>query len=228
MLVLSWIFKFVLNCMGWEPMSKEMTDHLKNSRYTVCVFSHTSYWDFYVMAMYFLATPSMIGYSNVLIKPQPFKYAGWILRKLGGIPATKVEAKNGGSVGKVVEELKKKPFGSFLLISPKGTIEKKQWRSGYYHIAKALDAPLMTVGLDFERKSVYLSDRISSSEEEPEVREFLMNALVNVVPLNPEQEVVTVRSHDPKKIGLVKFEENIFLTLSVYSLLMISLLYVSS
>lgn len=228
--ILSYIFKIILNRMGWTLMSDEIIAHMKNSKYTICVFSHTSYWDFYLMVMYLLAHPSFSKSVNVLIKPQPFKYAGWILRRFGGIPVTRVEDKNGGSVEKIAAEIKKKPFGSILLISPKGTIVKNEWRSGYYRIAKALDAPLIAGGLDFEKKCVYVSDRISPSKEEHEVKEFLYKELGNIVPLVPDQEVMKIRDHNPNEIGVIKSWENIFVPILytssfiVYYFFMISLI----
>lgn len=200
--MLSWIFKFVLYCMGWQPLNKEILAIIKNSRQTVCVFSHTSYWDFWIMLLYMFAHPSLWSSLNVVVKPQPFEYAGPLLRKLGCIPGTKVADKNGGSVQTIVDNLKKKPFGSILIISPKGTIMKREWRTGYYHIARALSAPLMAIGLDFEKKNVFVSERISSSFSEPEVREFLFEELGKVVPLIPEREIMKIRNHDSSKVGV--------------------------
>lgn len=201
-----WIFKQILKVMGWEPMPKEDVEKMKNTNRTVCVFSHTSYWDFWIMIFYILSDPNLFGYLNVLVKPQPFKYAGSILRKIGCIPATKVDDKKGGAVERIVKEFDDKPFGSLFLISPKGSILRREWRSGYYHIARALNAELMVVGLDYEKKNVYVSDKISSEQEEPIVREFLFKELANIVPLVTDQEVVEVRPHDPSKVTVTTLD----------------------
>lgn len=180
------------------------------------------------MLLYILSSPELLGNFNVLIKPQPFKYAGRLLRKIGGIPATKVDDKNGGSVKRIAKELEKKPEGSVLLISPKGSIVKREWRTGYYYLAKELGVPLMTVGLDFEKKCVYASQRISSDLPEPEVREFLQKELANIVPLVSDQEVVEIRSHDPSKVGVVKSWPSAVREIFLYTLCMITLLQVCS
>jgi hypothetical protein len=216
--LISWIFSLILYLMGWNPIGQKTIDHIKANKNTICVFSHTSYWDFYIMAIYFLANPSMLGYFNVLIKPEPFRYAGWILRKLGGIPATKVTEKNGGSSSKIAEHLSEKPFGSVLLICPKGSIVKKPWRSGYYHIAQALNAPILACGLDYETKTVYASERIDSSLEEEKIREFLFKELTTIVPKNVDQEIVEIRQHDPSKV-------NVFNPPKIVKILPVLLLY---
>jgi hypothetical protein len=103
-----------------------------------------------------------------------------------------------------------------FLISPKGTIVKREWRSGYYHVARELDANLRVAGLDYEHKRVVVSDEISSKEEEPVVREFLLENLSQIVPLYPEQEVVQIRPH--RKSSLFDIDRVLFIGAFVISI----------
>jgi len=208
--MLKYIFRAILLFFGWSLLSEDVLTKMNKYKRAVLVFSHTSYCDFYIMALYLLAYPQYLGFVNVLMKPQPFEYAGGLLRFFGGIPATKVENKNGGSTMKTVEELRKKKR-SYLLLSPKGTIVKKEWRTGYYYIAKELEAPIMVVGLDFETKDIYLSSEVFCDKEEPVVRKLLYEDLKNIVPLYPEEEVVEIRKHDESKRSFVSLKNTYFL-----------------
>lgn len=44
-----------------------------------------------------------------LVKPQPFKYFGFILRRLGAIHSTPVDKKSGNAVDRIVETLSSNP-----------------------------------------------------------------------------------------------------------------------
>ena len=196
------ISKFILFSMGWSSIDESIFNNLNEYPNTVIVFSHTSYADFYILILYMIADPDKFKHVRTLVKPQPFEYMGWLLRKMGAIPATKVEDTKGGAVNRIVSDLKQSDRCTFL-ISPKGTIIKRPWRSGYYHIAVALDAKLMVAGLDYEKKRVLTSNKIHHSQGEPAVKEFLEKELQVIVPLFPEEEIVTIRAHDASKRGLI-------------------------
>lgn len=195
---MSWLLslasKTILFAMGWKHPSDEIFDKLNRYPHTVLVFSHTSYADFYIMILYLLAYPDKLKYLRTLVKPQPFAYAGWLLKRLGAIPATKIEDSNGGAVARIVEELNR-DLRCMFLISPKGTIVKRDWRSGYYYIAQQLDAKLRAAGLDYERKCVVVSDAICHTEGEECVKGFLQDEMSEIVPLFPEEEIMPIRSH---------------------------------
>jgi 1-acyl-sn-glycerol-3-phosphate acyltransferase len=131
------------------------------------------------MILYKLSYPNELNHVRTLVKPQPFEYAGWFLRKIGAIPSTRIEEKKGGAVTRIVNELKETPQCLFL-ISPKGTIIKSEWRSGYFVIAKELDAELIA---------------ISHNKGESVVKEYLQTQLSNIVPLFPDDEIVPIREH---------------------------------
>jgi hypothetical protein len=192
----------VIFLIGWHPLDPAVAAKLNVSKRRILVFSHTSYWDFYIFAIYLLAYRQVIPPVRTLVKPQPFAYAGGLLRWLGAIPATQIEDKNGGCVDRVVKELSVQPNNAFM-ISPKGTILKHQWRSGYYHIAQKLAAPISVVGLDYEMHCVGMSDEIASTEEEAEVKQFCYSALSKIVPLHPAQENMEIRTFDKRRHGII-------------------------
>ena len=194
--------KTVLICMGWSLPGSKVFKRINKYDRVVGVFSHTSYADFYIMVLYKLAYLDKLQRVRTLVKPQPFEYAGWFLRSIGAIPSTKIEEKKGGAVSRIVNELKENKQCLFL-ISPKGTIVKAEWRSGYFAIAKELDAELMVMGFDYEKKCVVASKQISHKQGEEAVKEFLQNRLKNIVPLFPEDEIVPIRDHVEDDRGII-------------------------
>src|SRR5664279_170278 len=57
---------------------------------------------------------------------------------------------------------------NFLLaIAPEGTRKRvDKLRSGFYHIAKKAQVPIITVGLDFENKQLVLGKPLFTSDDE--------------------------------------------------------------
>lgn len=202
MVPISVVARVIIFLAGWHPLDPVVANNLHAKGRRVLVFSHTSYWDFYVFLVYLLAYYQWIPPVRSLVKPQPFTYAGGILTWLGAIPSTKIDEKNGGAVDRIVKELQSQSSNAFM-ISPKGTILKAQWRSGYYHIAQKLQAPISVIGLDYELHCVRMSDEFSCDHTEEEVRKFCYSELSKIVPLHPENENMPIRHYDRIRHGLV-------------------------
>jgi len=147
------------------------------------------------------------------MKPQPFNYIGWILRKLGAIPSTKLEDKNGGSVSRIVNQLKQTDKFVFL-ISPKGTIKNAPWRTGYYYIAKQSNAKILAIGLDYYKKSIIIcSDLISTkTNDETIITNYLQDTLKTIIPVYPEREGINIQ-YKPTAFNHLKFISYITLQL---------------
>lgn len=202
MFIINILAKCVLLLLGYKLLEKDTFTKVNSHPRLVIVFSHTSYIDFYILLLYRLAYFQELEYLRTLVKPQPFRYAGWLLRLFGAIPATAVEDKNGGSVTRIVNELKQQQH-SILLISPKGSIIKRPWRSGYYHIAKQINANIMVAGFDYEKKEIILSNSVSSQLPEDLIKPFLQKKLSEIVPLFPKEEIVPIRPHDTSKRNVI-------------------------
>lgn len=200
----SLIAKATLQCMGWKLLTPDDFSRLLSRERLVLVFSHTSYADFYILALYLMSYPHHLSYVKTLVKPQPFKYAGWLLRSMGAIPSTRLEDTQGGAVERIVGELKQIDR-SILLVSPKGTIVNREWRSGYFHIARSLNAAIRVTGLDYEKKCVIVKDEhaITENVAEDTIKPQLYQDLSDIVPLVPEGEVVEIRQHNVYKRSIV-------------------------
>ncbi len=118
------------------------------AQYVLIAAPHTTNWDFpYLIAFaeYFEMEISWIG-KHTLFKP-PF---GWLMRSLGGVPAQRHKRSN------LVENL----AGLFdeydelgLVVPAEGTRARvEHWKSGFYHIARKADVPIIMSFLDYDRK----------------------------------------------------------------------------
>lgn len=207
--------KLLLFLSGWKQPSDKQFQRINKYSRSVVVFSHTSYADFFILILYLLAFPEQLKHIRILVKPGPFKYIGFILRRLGAIPCTKVTDKNGGSTQKIIDELNKQE--QFIcLISPKGTIDKSPWRNGYHAIASHFKIPLMTAGLDYEKKCVVVTKGTDFTEDKDKVENILKEQLGTIVPLFPEDEIVNIRQYDPNKVSIIKFNRLIMLLVVCY------------
>lgn len=213
-----------LQFFGWAPLHDLQRWRLRNSKRTIILFPHTTYADFYIMILYILAYPEELKTLRTLVKPQPFKYAGWLLRRFGAIPATRVDEQNGGGVERIVSELAGDDFA--LMISPKGTIVNRPWRSGYYHLAKALNADIRIAGLDYERRAAYIGHTIKVDLPIDEMNEKLKIEMGRIVPLFPAEEGIPIRRHDPAKIGI--FANPFWPIVDVFKPFMLVMVYVTA
>jgi len=209
---LSCIAKIILFLMGWKYIKQKQITKFNKFDRSVIIFSHTTYADFYIFILYFFAYPKDFKNLKVLVKPQPFEYAGFILRRLNCIPSANFNERNSGSTVRIVEELDK--YKEFMfLISPKGTIVNSKWRSGYYNIAVNLKAHLQVTGLDYEKKKIKISDGIKYDQNKDDIDNFLKTELSKIVPLFPEDEIVKIREHDENLRSIMNLKRLIFIIL---------------
>ena len=136
--------------MGWE-FEGSWPEGVKKS--VVIVVPHTSWHDFYLglLVRRILGVDIKFLAKKELFKP-PF---GWYFRWMGGTPLDrtpgqkKVEAI--ANIFKNKEELR-------LAMSPEGTRKKvKDWKTGFYYIARSAEVPIVMIAFDFGRKKVKLS-----------------------------------------------------------------------
>jgi 1-acyl-sn-glycerol-3-phosphate acyltransferase len=197
--------------MGWKQPSSKQFQHLNKYSRSMIVFSHTSYADFFILILYMLAFPEQLKYIRPLVTPGPFRYIGFLLRRMGCIPATKLSQKNGGGINKIVAELEHEQ----RFISPKGTIIKSEWRSGYFYLSQQLKIPLMVAGLDYEKKCTVIKDGINYDEDQEKIERVLKERLGTIVPLFPEEEIVTIRPYDPSKVSFMRYDRLMLVIMSI-------------
>ena len=136
--------------MGWKQKGS-----LPNlSKYVITVAPHTSWVDFIVGLLIRKIVNQKINFigKKSLFKP-PF---GWWFRYLGGTPVDRF--KNEDTVASISRIFNSRDEFR-LALSHEGTRKKvKEWRSGFYYIAKAAEVPIVMVAFDFGKKEVKISE----------------------------------------------------------------------
>lgn len=120
----------------------------------ILVGPHTSNWDFIVGLAF--RSRLRLTHAHFLAKAELFRAPfGFLFRKLGGVPVER--SANNRVVDQAVSLFNSRD--SFILVlSPEGTRKKvARLRTGFYHIAKEANVPLVMAALDFENKEVSFS-----------------------------------------------------------------------
>lgn len=117
-------------------------------RYVLIAAPHTSNWDLpYLLAFAWLygVRISWMGKQQLFTPP-----IGWLMRALGGIPVLRHKSSNMVSqMAEIIEEAK-----SICLVVPaEGTRSYvPYWKSGFYHIARTANVPIVLSYLDYSRR----------------------------------------------------------------------------
>jgi 1-acyl-sn-glycerol-3-phosphate acyltransferase len=136
--------RLYLRLFGWE-----LAGRLPACPSAVVIAApHTSNWDlpFMLAVAYALgAKPSWLGKRQLFRRP-----FGGFIRWLGGIPVDR-----GTSQDTVRQTVDRFAAGArlFLVIPPSATRKRAEhWKSGFYHIARGADVPVVCAYLDYHRK----------------------------------------------------------------------------
>ena len=137
--------KLVLALSGWK-IAGQLPEREK---YVLIAAPHTSNWDLvYMLAIAFVLDMKInwMG-KDSLFKP-PF---GFILSWLGGVAIDRSKTNN--VVQAMADEFTKRDR-LILAVPPSGTRGRRDhWKSGFYHIAKTAQVPIVMGYLDYETKT---------------------------------------------------------------------------
>lgn len=128
-------------------------------RYVLIAAPHTSNWDFvYMMAMAWTLgiRLSWMGKASLFVFP-----IGVLFRALGGLPI-----RRGLRTNVVEQSAARFSQGSDLVLAvpAEGTRERgTAWRSGFYHIARLAEVPIVLGYLDYARKRGGLGPEVRPS-----------------------------------------------------------------
>ena len=120
----------------------------RERRFVLIAAPHTSNWDLpYLLALaaIFDMKISWMG-KHVLFRPP----LGWLMRRVGGIPI--VRHRRGNMVSQMARAFEESE--SLALVVPaEGTRSYvAQWKSGFYHIARSANVPIVLGYLDYARR----------------------------------------------------------------------------
>lgn len=136
--------RLFLAATGWTPEGERPTP----ARFVLIAAPHTSNWDF----PYLIAFAELYGVPISWIgKHTLFKWPfGGVMKALGGVPVRRDRRQNlVKSLAAVFDD-----HDALALVVPaegtRGHVD--QWKSGFYHIAREADVPIVLSFLDYERK----------------------------------------------------------------------------
>lgn len=151
-------------------------------KFILAVAPHTSNWDFFIgIAVMFTLRLKVSFLGKASIFRWPVKS---ILTAIGGIAVDRSHSH--GVVGQIVQELKHND--SFILgLAPEGTRSKtKEWKTGFLHIAKQAEVPVVPASFDFAKKEIYFHPAVYvTGDISQELVEF-KQVFANVCAKNPQ------------------------------------------
>jgi 1-acyl-sn-glycerol-3-phosphate acyltransferase len=172
------IGRFGMRLMRWR-IEGEFPDLPK---FVIVVAPHTSNWDFVAGLVCDLALDldaAFLAKHTIFVGP----FGAW-LRSLGGIPVVRKASHN--VVTQVAAEFARR--GQLVLaITPEGTRSKVDaWKSGYWHIARAADVPIVPVGLDFGKRAAVIGPAYQPTDSIADDESVLKAFFAGITPKNPE------------------------------------------
>ncbi len=165
-----------LKLLGWTAKGEP----LEHQRCVLIAAPHTSNWDFPLMLMIVLKLRLRIFWMGKhTLFPFPF---GWLMRWLGGIPIDRKASHN--VVNETVRQYRENDE-LIVLIPPEGTRAKvDRWKTGFYHIAKNANVPILLGYVDAENKVAGFADFFTPTED-------------------LEQDMLKIRQFYTEKTGLI-------------------------
>jgi 1-acyl-sn-glycerol-3-phosphate acyltransferase len=136
--------RWFLRLTGWEVEGTKPSV----SRFVLVAAPHTSNWDLAFLLALAAGVDLRLSWmgKHELFKP-PF---GWLMRRTGGIPI--VRHQRGGMVAQAVSSFAGAEKLA-LVIPAEGTRSRVDyWKSGFYHIARTANVPIVLGYLDYRRR----------------------------------------------------------------------------
>jgi 1-acyl-sn-glycerol-3-phosphate acyltransferase len=178
-LICWWYFKL----RGWKIEGRFPFELNKS---ILVVAPHTHSFDFFLGLA--IRKKVHIEFVHFLGKKELFwGIFGWILRYLGGYPVER--SKNLNQVDQVVNIFNQKEQ-FHIAISPEGTRKKVgRLKSGFYHIAKNANVPILMVALNFKHKKVTFAPPFMVSGDEKEDKQKIVRFFKGILGYIPEYSI---------------------------------------
>jgi 1-acyl-sn-glycerol-3-phosphate acyltransferase len=143
-MVKQWIGRAFLRIAGWKTHGESPAP----DRYVIIAAPHTSNWDMpFMLAVAFVFDIPVKWMGKHTLFKGPFAP---FFKLLGGIPI--VRHRPGGVVGQMVEHFDNSESLA-LMVPAEGTRSHVDyWKSGFYHIARSADVPVILSYLDVGNK----------------------------------------------------------------------------
>ena len=184
--ILRLISNSLMRLSGWRVEGK-----LPNlPKYLIIGAPHTSNWDFLLFLGVIFRLKADVRYmGKAELFRSPF---GWFFYWCGGIPIDR--SKSSGLVEQMVDASKRSD--KFILtIAPEGTRHGvKEWKRGFYHIAKGAELPIVTAKVDGKNKAMRVGDIFHLTEDMEADMKSIQEMFKGMVGVNPRKKYITLES----------------------------------
>jgi 1-acyl-sn-glycerol-3-phosphate acyltransferase len=190
--MLYYFFKWHLKLTGWKAVNTVPPDLKK---FIMVVAPHTSSHDIY-MGFAFRSVLKL-NHIKFIAKQELFKSPfGFLFRWSGGVPVDRFNKNN--FVDQVVEMFNSNESFAIAL-SPEGTRKKvDRLRTGFYHIAKKANVPIVMLALDFEHKEFRFAPPFYTSDDADADFKHIINFFADVKGKNPELGISHLAAEETK------------------------------
>ena len=154
-----WLWTQILKLAGWKIIGNFPSQQKKA---IIVVGPHTSNWDFF----YGFATRAIQQFpSYFLIKDDwtNLPIVGAIIRAVGGVGVDRSKQKKVSMSQQTIEKFNE--LDEFVIaITPEGTRNyNDNWRTGFWHIAKEANVPLVPASFDYPTKRIIWNEPFYTS-----------------------------------------------------------------
>jgi 1-acyl-sn-glycerol-3-phosphate acyltransferase len=170
----------MLRLFGWHT-SSILPGGIEKA--VLIVAPHTSYWDFVIGRLTFWAGGLKI---RVLIKSEVFFFPlGFFLKKMGAVPVAR--GKKNNMIDQALK-LFRENKSLVIVITPEGTRRRvKQWKKGFYLIAKAAGLPIALAYIDYEKKIGGIGPLVYPSGDYEKDMHLIQEFYRGITPKYPEK-----------------------------------------
>ncbi|MDB5280194.1 MAG: phospholipid/glycerol acyltransferase [Ferruginibacter sp.] len=178
--MLHYFFKIYLKLTGWKatgPVPKDL------KKFIMVVGPHTSSSD--VFMGFAFRSVLKLKHIKFIAKQELFKPPfGFLFRQAGGVPVDRFNKNN--FVDQVAEMfIQNESFA--IALSPEGTRKKvDRLRTGFYHIAKKANVPIVMLAFDFEHKEFRFAPLFFTTDDEAADYNKILTFFTSVKGKNPE------------------------------------------
>jgi 1-acyl-sn-glycerol-3-phosphate acyltransferase len=156
------------------------------SKYVIIGAPHTSNWDFILFLGIVFRLKINVSYMG---KVELFRSPiGWFFYYCGGIPVDR--SKSTGLVEQTVEACEKADH-FILVIAPEGTRHGvKEWKRGFYHIAKGAGIPIVMAKVDGRHKTVHVGQVFHPTDDMEADMKAIQDSFKGLVGVRPPKRYI--------------------------------------
>lgn len=179
--VLHLLARLSLRLVGWK-VDGRFPDL---DKFVVIGAPHTSNWDFMLfLAVIFTLRANVRFMGKAELFNNPF---GWFFYWCGGIPVDR--SKSTGLVEQMVDACQRSQQ-FILVIAPEGTRSHvREWKMGFYHIARSAGIPIVFAAVDGIRKKVIVGQVFQPGEDAEADVKVIKGYFVGRTGIRPRKEI---------------------------------------